>query len=174
MPIMRIKGSKWPLIQSYFCVYTYPNVHLLTFLILTCCCCIMLCLWSTSVFKSFLMKNATKVTPNDIAGQNNHLSWYYCVQHIMVFRKKLHPHLPKCSFVHLSHIKVLYLYHAALANHLSLSTDTWQGNSIRYSEVCIAVCYMLCFLDLIFMVDLVCKICNISHFSITYVFFLYW
>ena len=44
---------------------------------------------------------------------------HYCVQHIIVSNKILCPHLPKGSFVHISHFNMLRSYHAALAKHLS-------------------------------------------------------
>ena len=44
---------------------------------------------------------------------------HYCVQHIIVSNKMLCPNLPKGSFVHISHVNMLWQYHAALAKHLS-------------------------------------------------------
>ena len=90
------------------------------------------------------MKNATKNNTSfkDNASQNDHLYchimvWsalycvqhftvsrtllcpaHYCVQHIIVSSKILCPHLPKRSFVHLSHFNVLRSYYV-LAKHLS-------------------------------------------------------
>ena len=90
--------------------------------------------------KSFLMKIANKNNTsfeNNVC-QNDHLSCHimgvqhfsvsrtllcpahYCVQHIIVSSIILCPHLPKGSFVHLSHFNVLRSYHAAIAKHLRL------------------------------------------------------
>ena len=93
--------------------------------------------------KLFLMKIATKNNTSfeDNARQNDHLYCrimvcsalnsvqhftvsrtllcpaHYCVQHIFVSSKILCPHLPKRSFVHLSHFNVLRSY-CVLAKHL--------------------------------------------------------
>ena len=40
---------------------------------------------------------------------------HYIVQHMIVCNKILCPHLPKGSFLHLSHVNILRSYHAALA-----------------------------------------------------------
>ena len=102
--------------------------------------------------KLFLMKNATKNNTSfkDNASQNDHLYCHimvcsalycvqhftvsrtllcpahYCVQHIIVSSKILCPHLPKRSFVHLSHFNVLRSYYV-LAKHLCFSLySSWK------------------------------------------------
>ena len=112
----------------FFCIITYNLVNRIT---------------EINFFKSFLMKNATKSNTSfeENAGQNGHLACHimvcsalysvhhftvsrtllcpahYCVQHIIVSSKILCPHLPKRSFVHLSHFNVLRSYYV-LAKHL--------------------------------------------------------
>ena len=93
--------------------------------------------------KVFFMKNANKnnTSSEDNASQNDQLYCHimvcsalycvqhftmsrtllcpahYCVQHIIVSSKILCPHLPKRSFVHISHFNVLRSYYV-LAKHL--------------------------------------------------------
>ena len=53
--------------------------------------------------------------------QHFSVSRTYCVQHIIVSSKILCPHLPKRSFVHISHFNVLQSYYV-LAKHLRCSS----------------------------------------------------
>ena len=50
---------------------------------------------------------------------------HYCVQHIIVSNKILCPHLPKGSFVRLSHFNLLQSYHAVLVKHLCFFLYKW-------------------------------------------------
>ena len=63
---------------------------------------------------SFLYKRVHRVVSSTLL-----CPAHYCVQHIIVSNKILCPHLPKDSFVHLSHVNMLRSYPAALAKHLS-------------------------------------------------------